>query len=75
MSQTILKSSIKRIRLPPWEESAGDRENFWELPCMLAASTGLELPWVQGLLPVVPLGFASRGRELKAGHIVRKIKE
>lgn len=28
---------------------------------MLVTSTGLELPWMQGLLPVVPLGFASRG--------------
>lgn len=36
------------------------------------ASTGLELPWVQGLCPVVPLGFASGGRELEAEHIVRK---
>lgn len=34
----------------------------------------LEIPWVQILLPVVPLGFASRGRELKAGHVVRKIR-
>jgi len=42
---------------------------------MLMASTRLELPWVQGLLPVVPLGFASRGRELKAGHTGRKIRE
>lgn len=37
------------------------QENFWELPYMLVSSTGLELPWVQGLLHVVPLGFASRG--------------
>lgn len=34
---------------------------------MFVASKGLEIPWLQGLLPVVPLGFASRGRELKAG--------
>lgn len=53
----------------------GGQEDFWELPCMWVASTGLELPWVQGLLPVVPLGFASRGRELKAGHTAGKIKE
>lgn len=65
---------MKRIRPPPWEESTGDREDFWELPCMFVASKGLDIPWVQGLLPVVPLGFASRGRELKAGHVVRKIR-
>lgn len=40
---------------------------------MLVASTGLVLPWAQGLYPVVPRGFASSGRELKAEHIVRKI--
>lgn len=30
------------------------QEDFWEVPYMLVSSTGLELPWVQGLLPVVP---------------------
>lgn len=70
VSQIILKSSIKRIRPLPWEESTGDREDFWELPCVFVASKGLEIPWVQGLLPVVPLGLLPEG-----GHIVRKIRE
>lgn len=42
---------------------------------MFVASKGLEIPWVQGFLHVLLLGFASRGRELKAGHVVRKIRE
>lgn len=66
---------MKRIRPPPWEEGSGDKEDFWELPCMFVASKGREIPWVQGLFPVLSLGFASRGRELKAGHIVRKIRK
>lgn len=58
---------MKRIRPSPWEQSTGDREDFWELPCMFVASKGLEIPWLQGLLPEIPLGFASRGRGLIAG--------
>ncbi|KAF4801818.1 hypothetical protein TURU_031463 [Turdus rufiventris] len=60
----------EKNKITTLEESTGDREEF----CMFVSSKGLETPWVKGFPHVVPLGFASRGRELKAGHVVRKIR-
>lgn len=39
-------------------------------------SAGLEVPWMQALLPLVPLWFPSRRRELRAfaGHIVSEVR-
>lgn len=51
-----------------------EQEDFWDLPCI---SEGLEVPWMQALLPLVPLGFPSRIRELRAsaGHIASEVRK
>lgn len=51
-----------------------EQEDFWGLPYI---SAGLEVPWMQALLPLVPLWFPSRRRELRAfaGHIVSEVRK
>lgn len=69
---------MKKIRLPPWEKSAGDREDrriSGRYPACWCPAQGLNYPGCSAFSLWFPLGFHSREGELKAGCTVRKIRE